>query len=49
MVLAMLVLLLAEEASFESAMAMIVLLQEAQWCSLCWCYFSRRRHRLGQQ
>jgi hypothetical protein len=26
----------------------MVLLQEAQWCSLCWCYFSPREHRLGQ-
>jgi hypothetical protein len=41
------VLLLVEEASFE--FAMMALLQEAQWCSSCWCFFSRRRHRLSQR
>jgi hypothetical protein len=45
-VLVVLVLLLAEGASFESTM--MVLLQETQWCSSCWCYFSPREHRLGQ-
>jgi hypothetical protein len=44
-VLVVLVLLLAEGASAGSAT--MVLLQEAQWCSLCWCYFSPREHRLG--
>ena len=34
--LVVLVLLLAEEASAE--LAMMVLLQKAQWCSSCWCY-----------
>jgi hypothetical protein len=46
-VLVVLVLLIAEEASAESAT--MVLLQEAQWCSSCWCYFSRRRHRLSSR
>ena len=35
-----LVLFLEEGASFESAM--IALLQEAQWCSSCLCFFSQR-------
>jgi hypothetical protein len=46
-VLVVLVLLIVEEASAGSAT--MVLLQEAQWCSLCWCFFSRRRHRLSQR
>jgi hypothetical protein len=44
-VLVVLVLLLAEGASAESET--MVLLQEAQWCSSCWCYSSRRRHHLS--
>jgi hypothetical protein len=44
-VLVVLVLLIAEEASAESAT--MVLLQEAQWCSSCWCYFCLLRHRLS--
>ena len=45
MVLVVLVLLLVEEASAGSAM--VVLLQETQWCSSCLCFFSWRRHRLS--
>jgi hypothetical protein len=26
---------------------MMVLLQEAQWCSSCWCFFSQRERRPG--
>jgi hypothetical protein len=44
-VLVVLLLLLAEEASAE--LAMMVLLQKAQWCSSCWCYFSRGENRLS--
>ena len=47
MVLVVLVLLLSGGAS--AGTAMMVLLQETQWCSLCWCFFSRRRHRLSQR
>jgi hypothetical protein len=46
-VLVVLLLLLAEEAS--AGTARMVLLQEAQWCSSCWCFFSRGEHRLGQR
>ena len=45
MVLVVLVFLLAEEASAESEM--MVLLQVAQWCSSWLCLFLRRRHRLS--
>jgi hypothetical protein len=46
-VLVVLVLLLAEEASAESAMMVLLQEAQAQWCSSCWCFFSRRRHQLG--
>ena len=47
MVLVVLVHLLVEEASAEFEIMM--LMQVAQWCSSCWCFFSRREHRLGQR
>jgi hypothetical protein len=46
-VLVVLVLPLAEGASAESAT--MALLQEAQWCSSCLCFFSRRGHRLSRR
>ena len=47
MVLVSLVLLLTKEAPFE--FTMMALLQEAQWCSSCLCFFSRRRHWPSQR
>ena len=47
MVLVVLVLPLTKEASFESTM--MALLHEAQWCSSCLYFFSRRRYRLSQR